>query len=175
MNTVLEPTLVDDDLGVCVKNSDGEVLQQNKVCLRVCGNCFGKVCDVACMKLYANDQSWQWNNLGSHVYSNSYVHGGFYDITLLCSDTHMITFLQSLDGRYEKAIAYYEQLNLTKREMEILSYVIKGATNAEICQNISISKATIKTHLNSFYKKIADMGVELKYLPKNRVPSVCFL
>lgn len=169
MDSVLEPSLVDHDLGVCVKSPSGKVLQQNKLCLKICGDCLGKVCDVACMELYAKDESRQWNNWGSHVYKNSYAHDGFYDITLLCSDSHMITFLQPLEDKYKKALEYYKNLNLTKREMEVLSYIIKGATNSEISHKISVSKATIKTHLNNVYKKASDISFELKYLPKNRL------
>ena len=171
MNSVLEPAFIDNDLGVCVKDPEGTVLQQNKVCLDICGDCLGKVCNVACMELYAKDKSRQWNKWGSHLYKNSYAHDGFYDITLLCSNTHMITFLQPLEEKYEKAFAYYETLNLTKREMEILSYIIKGASNSEICEKISVSRATIKTHLNNVYKKANDINLELKYLPKNRLAS----
>ena len=170
MNTVLDTALVDNDLGVCVKDSEGKVLQQNKLCLEICGNCLGKVCNVACMELYAKDNTKQWNKWGSHVYKNSYVHNGFYDITLLCSHTHMITFLQPLEEKYRKAIEYYKKgIDLTKREMEILSYIIQGASNSEICDKISVSRATIRTHLNNVYKKANEMGLELKYLPKKRM------
>jgi len=171
MNTFLEPALIDNDLGVCVKDADGKVIEQNKLCLDICGDCLGKVCTVACMELYANDKSRQWNKWGSHVYKNSYAHDGFYDITLLCSNTHMITFLQPLEEKYKKALNYYKKINLTKREEEILSYIIQGASNTEICDKISVSKATIKTHLNNVYKKANDMNLELRYLPRNRLAS----
>lgn len=171
MKTLLEPTLIDNDLGVCVKDPNGKVIEQNKLCLKICGDCLGEVCKVACMELYANDKSRQWSNWGSHVYKNSYAHDGFYDITLLCSNTHMITFLQPLDEKYKKALDYYKTINLTKREEEILSYIIKGASNTEICDMISVSRATIKTHINNVYKKANDMNLELKYLPKNRIAS----
>ena len=171
MDTFLEATLMDNDLGVCVKDAKGKVIQQNKLCLDICGDCLGKVCNVACMELYANDKSRQWNQWGSHVYKNSYAHDGFYDITLLCSNTHMITFLQPLEDSYKEALDYYKKINLTKREEEILSYIIRGASNADICDKISISKATIKTHINNVYKKAHDMNLALKYLPENRLAS----
>ncbi len=166
MNTALEQAFDAGDLGVCVKDSKGKVLQQNKVCLGICGDCVGEICNVACMELYAKDKSRQW---GSHVYKNSYAHDGFYDITLLCNDENMITFLQPLDEKYKKALAYYREMEFTKREVEILSYIIRGASNPEICEQLSVSRATIKTHLNNVYKKVNDKGVELKYFPKNRL------
>jgi DNA-binding CsgD family transcriptional regulator len=169
MKSVLQQAFEAHDLGVCVKDSEGKVLQQNKVCLGICGDCVGKVCNVACMELYAKDKSRQWNNWGSHVYNNSYAHGDFYDITLLCNDVNMITFLQPLEEKYKKALTYYQKMELTKREMEIFSYIIKGASNSEICEQLSVSRATLKTHLNNVYKKVNDKGMELKYLPGNRL------
>lgn len=171
MDTVFESALFDNDLGVCVRNPEGKVLQQNKLCLEICGDNQGNVCNVGCMELYACDRSRQWNNRGSHLYENSYTQGGFYDITLLSSNTHMITFLQPLSEKYKEALDYYKILDLTKREREILSYLIKGATNKEISDKIFISRATIKTHLNNFYKKVNDMDLELRYLPKSRLTS----
>jgi len=170
MNELLEST-AKDDLGICVKDLNGKVLQQNKACLDTCGDCLGKICTIACMELYAKDKTRQWNHWGSKVYENSYVHDGYYDITLLCSDMHMISLLQPLEKKYKKALSYYEGLNFTKREIEILFYVIKGASNIEICEKISISKATIKTHLNNIYKKISELGLEIKYFPRNRLPA----
>jgi len=172
MNTVLEQVFETGELGVCVKDSQGKVLQQNRLCLDICGDCLGQVCKVACMELYARDKSRQWQNWGSHVYHNSYAHNGFYDITLLCNNENLITFLQPLSEKHQKALDYYTGMNLTKREMEILSYIIKGASNLDICEQLSVSKATIKTHLNNVYKKLNDKGVELKYFPKNRLLSL---
>lgn len=169
MDINTDTAFTSSDLGVCVKDSSGKVLQQNKLCLDICGDYLSEVCNVACMELYAQDKSRQWSDWGSHVYKNSYVHDGYYDITLLCSNKRMITFLQPLEGKYKKALDYYKVLNLTKREAEILFYIIKGVSNSEICNNISISKATIKTHLNNVYKKANHMELELKYLPVNRL------
>lgn len=171
MNNMLGATFTDRDLGVCIKDTEGKVLEQNELCLKVCGNCVGQVCTVACMALYEKDKSRRWDNWGSHIYENSYAHDGFYDITLLRSNTHMITFLQPLKEKYQKALNYYKDANLTKRETEILSFIIKGVSNTDICNKISVSKATIKTHINNIYKKVNDMNLELKYLPKNRAAS----
>ncbi len=171
MYEMFESTLVDNNLGVCIKDSGGKVLKQNELCLKTCGDCLGKVCDVACMALYNKDKSSQWNDWGSRIYENSYVHNAFYDITLLCSDAYMITFLQPLKEKYQEALDYYKSANLTKREREVLSYLIKGGSNTEICNHFSVSKATIKTHINNIYRKVSDIGLELKYLPKKRVLS----
>ena len=172
METVLQQTFEGDSLGVCIKDSEGKVLQQNKLCLNICGDCLGKVCTVACMDLYAKDKSQQWQNWGSRVYNNSYAHNGYYDITMLCSEKNLITFLQPLKDKYKAALNYYKNLDLTKRETEIIGYIIQGASNSEICKKLSVSKATLKTHLNNTYKKISDKGVKLKYIPHKRLGAI---
>ena len=43
---------------------------------------------------------------------------------------------------------------LTSREKEILQLVAKGASNADIAQKLFVREVTVKTHLNSIYKKL---------------------
>jgi len=43
---------------------------------------------------------------------------------------------------------------LTGREAEILSYLVTGASNREIAQQLFIGEATVKTHLASTYVKL---------------------
>lgn len=43
---------------------------------------------------------------------------------------------------------------LTQRELEILKMVSAGATNADIAEKLFVKEVTIKTHLNSIYKKL---------------------
>ncbi len=43
---------------------------------------------------------------------------------------------------------------LTQRELEILKMVSAGATNADIAEKLVVKEVTIKTHLNSIYKKL---------------------
>ena len=43
---------------------------------------------------------------------------------------------------------------LTPREVEILTQVAKGASNAQIAEKLFIKDTTIKTHLNNIYKKL---------------------
>jgi len=41
-------------------------------------------------------------------------------------------------------------------------------SNQEICESLSISKATLRTHLNNIYRKCRDLGEEPKFVPANR-------
>ncbi len=43
---------------------------------------------------------------------------------------------------------------LTPREKEVLGYVCKGVSNQEIAEKMSVQDVTVKTHLNSIFKKL---------------------
>jgi DNA-binding NarL/FixJ family response regulator len=43
---------------------------------------------------------------------------------------------------------------LTPREAEVLKLIADGLTNAEICDQLVISQATVKTHVNRIFAKI---------------------
>lgn len=52
---------------------------------------------------------------------------------------------------------------LTKKEIEIIELMKKGKTNKEICEEQSVSMATVKTHINHIYSKLDT---------KNRVQTI---
>jgi DNA-binding NarL/FixJ family response regulator len=43
---------------------------------------------------------------------------------------------------------------LTNREKQVLSLVVMGLTNLEIAQKLYVSESTVKSHLNTAYKKL---------------------
>lgn len=45
-------------------------------------------------------------------------------------------------------------MGLTKREMDILKYLIKGYENEEIAAELYMSKHTVKAHVSSILKKL---------------------
>ncbi len=53
--------------------------------------------------------------------------------------------------------------SLTNKEIEILELIKQGKTNNEICADLSISIATVKTHINHVYSKLGT---------KNRVQTI---
>jgi len=169
MDALLETSLRDGNIAVCVKDSSKKVLMQNDQCRSICGESVGETCERGCMELYANDTSHQWQNWGSRVYKNSYMHGGFFDVTLLCSNDNIVTFLQPLKEKYELAQAYYRDKGLTRRETEVIALSIQGASNHDICESLSISKATLRTHLNNVYHKLRDRGEDPQFMPASRV------
>ncbi len=168
MKSILDKVFREEKFSVCIKDATGKVLMQNKICSGICGDYADKVCDIGCMALYAKDKSQQWQDWGSRVYKNSFVHNAYYDITLFCSDEYLITFLQPLKEKYEQALSYYKDINLTKREMQIVSCLVQGKSNPAIIGELSISKSTLKTHLNNLYRKVNDSGKAAKFLPHQR-------
>ncbi len=51
-------------------------------------------------------------------------------------------------------LSVQQQVNLTKREEEILNGVARGLTNKEIADELSISIETIRVHLKNIYEKL---------------------
>ena len=43
---------------------------------------------------------------------------------------------------------------LTPREQEVLHLLARDCSNKEIAQNLSISEKTVKSHLNSIFRKL---------------------
>jgi len=57
--------------------------------------------------------------------------------------------------RVDDLLSLHEDVvNLTPREREILDHVAKGCSNAEIAANLSISRGTVRNHLEHVYKKL---------------------
>lgn len=164
----MQQSLEVSGVAVCVKDADKRVLSQNACCRKICGEQQGEKCTVGCMELYANDKTRQWKGWGSRVYRNSSLHGEFFDVTLLCTAENIITFLQPLADKYRMAHAYYRDKGLTGRELDVVSLMVRGASNQAICESLSISRATLRTHLNNLYRKCRDLGEEPKFVPANR-------
>jgi two-component system NarL family response regulator len=43
---------------------------------------------------------------------------------------------------------------LTARELDVLKLIVRGRSNKEIGSDLSISEATVKTHINSILSKL---------------------
>ena len=60
-----------------------------------------------------------------------------------------------LSGKREKKINKDVNIDaLTPKEKEVLSLVAKGASNQEIADKMCVQDVTVKTHLNSIFKKL---------------------
>ncbi|SFD11554.1 helix-turn-helix domain-containing protein [Pseudoalteromonas denitrificans] len=168
LNTLLLSSMEQAGMIVCIKDNNKKVLKQNKKCITLCGLLEGEVCNDGCMQIYNSDTNQQWNNWGNRTYPNCYLHNDYYDVTLLCSEQNITTILQPLKQKLLDAIAYYNSMGLSKREMQVISKVITDLTNDEICEQLFISKATLRSHLNNIYKKVELAGGSLSYIPHKR-------
>lgn len=57
-------------------------------------------------------------------------------------------------GQLSHPPQYKENCGLSERELEILTYVVKGASNKETGQALFISEKTVKNHLSSIFRKL---------------------
>ncbi len=55
----------------------------------------------------------------------------------------------------EKTTVLPEELGLTQRELEIVSYIASGNSNKDIAEKLFISEKTVKNHVSSILKKMA--------------------
>lgn len=61
----------------------------------------------------------------------------------------------------ERSIPSYEQLErLTKREKQVLFWIVEGKTNGDIGKILGISHRTVEKHCESIFRKL---GIENRY------------
>jgi len=76
------------------------------------------------------------------------VHGGEVRIDSAIASKALTKLCRETKNLQERTIS------LTEREKEILSFVAKGATNAEIAQGLSLSEQTVGNRLSGIFKKL---------------------
>src|SRR5205807_6545159 len=47
-----------------------------------------------------------------------------------------------------------ETMGLTEREREVLRLIVQGRSNSEIAAELTVSEATVKTHINHIFAKL---------------------
>ncbi len=152
---------IESTLGLCIKNKDKEVLYQDQKCLDSCGDMRGQICTKGCMESYATVP-------GMTLVKNSKVNDGTVDAVVINDNQKITTLLyhhnQNVHNEEEEKLmrAKLISFGLTKSELAIFLKVLKGARNTEICQELFISRATLKTHLNNIYKKLPDSFQQYK-------------
>jgi len=65
-------------------------------------------------------------------------------------------FLLLLEGeeRVARLVGFLRDRGLTRREMEVVQILARGARNAEIAEQLFISEYTVENHLKSIYRKL---------------------
>ncbi len=157
----MENKNIESTLGLCIKNKDKEVLYQDQKCLDSCGDMRGQICTKGCMESYATVP-------GMTLVKNSKVNDGTVDAVVINDNQKITTLLyhhsQNVQNEEDDRLmrAKLISFGLTKSELAIFLKVLKGARNTEICQELFISRATLKTHLNNIYKKLPDSFQQYK-------------
>ena len=57
-------------------------------------------------------------------------------------------------GLHKALIKRSSNFDLSSREIQVLSHLKEGASNLDIAQALFLSQATVKSHLNSIYRKL---------------------
>ncbi len=85
------------------------------------------------------------------------------------SDTILKSYVKS--AKYGNTVSNDYLANLTKREQEILLYVVEGMNNPSIAKKLSISVRTVETHKTSILRKLnLNSIVDLvKFAIKNKI------
>ena len=78
-----------------------------------------------------------------------------YDPTLLPRLKHITDEYKDNASKLKDSLDSNEEVNLlTKREQEIAESIVKGCSNSEIAENLSISLSTVKYHISNIYSKL---------------------
>lgn len=73
--------------------------------------------------------------------------------TVILSIIYYLT-IQKRNNREEKTDIFIKLENLSKRENEIISYLLNGESYKSISEKTFISPATVQTHIKNIYKKL---------------------
>lgn len=146
-------------IATCIKNQNKEVLFQDNLSIRLCGNLVGQVCDKGCMKAYACIP-------GMTLIKNSTVEENIVDAVVINNGQTLTTLVYPHDETYFNVETEKEnliELGLTKSEVNIFLMVMQGKNNFQIAKELFISKTTLKTHLNNIYKKLPSEYEQYKH------------
>lgn len=144
-------------LGLCVKDLNKRVLFQNENSQKTCGTMMGEVCGKTCMRLYHQIEECAAISEGMKLFKATEVDGHKVDALIVNDGDRITTLLYPLDeaqDKFKKQEVFFKERGLTKSELKIMQMVLQGMTNSVIAEQLFISKATLKTHLNNIYKKL---------------------
>lgn len=141
-----------ENIAVCKKTQAGQVISQNEKCISICGNRQGQTCSDNCMHVHKSRNPRQ--TPGTNRYEYISINGKEYDILMLDDGNLLTTLLLELTEKTSVNQKFFGQFNLTKREKEIVDLLLRKKTNKSISDELCISPATLKTHINHIFKKV---------------------
>lgn len=141
-------------LGVCIKNSDFQILFQNEACKKYCYSKKSDRCDSGCMSLFISNEVCKARSEGFQLFTDLMRKGKYFDVAILNNGSDYLTFVYPLGNKHLREMEFFADKGLSRREHEVIEKVVQGLSNSEILKELKISKATLKTHLNNIYKKL---------------------
>jgi DNA-directed RNA polymerase beta' subunit len=130
---------------------------QNQACIEVCGDQKGKRCDKGCMHRYsAGPVEGRIFDNAFKIFRNVEVDSFTVDAIMINDGEKLTTLLYDRTKVVKKQLDYLAQYKLSKAESKIMELYLKGYSNHEIANKLFISKGTLRSHLNSIYKKIPE-------------------
>ena len=77
-------------------------------------------------------------------------------IIIYANEKTLEKILYELERKYEEnEIEYFIERPLSKREIEVMKFVILGYNNTEISKKLGITKNTVKAHMSKIMEKLA--------------------
>ena len=150
----------DSRSNICVQREGGKIFYQNSSCRKLCGNFFGKICPQTCVSSCEKAAGQRLNGEGLQFFGYRKVGNQHFDVLFFGEEPWRLILLYPLQRKYEAWMKRFQERNLSRRELEIANLCLQGLTNSKIMGELSISKATLKTHLNNLYKKIPEARSE---------------
>jgi ATP/maltotriose-dependent transcriptional regulator MalT len=148
--------LENEKFGVCTKDAQGRVVEQNEECKRHCGDMGGQVCSKGCMEYLPKMPQWQGEADQIRALQHRPMYEGSFDIVFIRTKEHLTTIIHPIHEKIAESLSSLEGFGLTARELEVAQLIVQGFSNEEISKKLFISRSTLKTHINSIYKKLGD-------------------
>jgi DNA-binding CsgD family transcriptional regulator len=141
-------------VGICIKSQDETVEHQNELCIKTCGNQVGKKCEKGCMLHYKNSSVDAAFDRGFKLLKNLDSDGHSLDAVMFNDGQKLTTLFYDKAEVLKNQMEFIKRFSLSKAELSVIEKFLAGYKSREIADQLFISKATLRTHLNNIYKKL---------------------
>lgn len=154
---------ISSKIAICIADHDGKILSQNEACTSLCPTPEGAICKFLSTSS-AHSPEHQVNHSGNEgmVFHKCHTVGDMpADVVTINDGTTLTTLFYPLSDHIHKQISLLKEYGLSKRELEVAYLMLNGRSNDRIAKELFISKPTLKTHINSIYKKIPQNKIHI--------------
>ena len=139
-----------EGVAVCEKDAAGVVRFQSAESVGICGHKSGEFCN----DCHPDRETGQPCEL---VTERIYHHQRVCSLVKIQKNQTLTTILvPDVEPKFELESAL-ERVHLSPREKEIACLIAKKKSNAQLIDALIISESTLKSHLNSIYRKIPEL------------------